>query len=107
MPKENFAHMMREIGLLIDPKKKSAEEEKEAKDKKAAAGDAQPAEDVFAEEEVMNVIRGVSTFDPDHLDYYNFLECIVRVAKARPWTEEESTSFPDLPTQLEKICSMI
>jgi len=93
MPKENFVQLMREIGLLIDPKKKSNDEEKkdkEAKDKKAANGEPpQAAEDVFAEEEVMNVIRGVCTFDQDHLDYYNFLECIVRVAKSRPWTEAE------------------
>ena len=114
MPKENFVQLMREIGILIDPKKKSSEEdkkEKEAKDKKAqggAQGDKDGGDsDVFAEEEVMNVIRNVNTFDADHLDYYNFLECIVRVAKARPWSEEEEKEFPDLPTQLEKICFMI
>lgn len=54
------------------------------------------------------MIRSVNTFDQDHLDYYNFLECIVRVAKARPFTEqEEKDNFPDLPTTIEKICFMI
>ena len=49
----------------------------------------QQSNDCFAEAEVAACIQPVSSFDPDYLDYYNFLECIVRVAKTRPWTEEE------------------
>ena len=48
---------------------------------------------VFTEVEVANAISMVSTFDPDYLDYYNFLEALVRVAKARPWTEEEQAEL--------------
>ncbi len=62
---------------------------------------------MFSSDEVMLAIKNVSTFDPDFLDYYNFLECIVRVAKARPWTEEEEKEFPDFGTKLDKICNLI
>ena len=44
---------------------------------------------MFTEVEVQAAIEPVSTFDSDFLDYYNFLEAIVRVTKARPWSEEE------------------
>lgn len=92
--------MLNDAGFLIHPKKPTPEEEKkqkEARDNKAAGKPLSPEQeallqasaDGFAEAEVAAVIHGVCTFDPDYLDYYNFLECIVRVIKARPWTEEE------------------
>lgn len=52
-------------------------------------------ENVFTEAEVAAAIHGVNTFDPDWLDYYNFLECIVRVTKARPYSEEEEKDLAD------------
>ena len=62
---------------------------------------------MFAHEEVLFAIKNVSTFDPDHLDYYNFLECIVRIAKAKPWTEEEEKECPDFGSKIEKISENI
>ena len=104
MPKAEFVALMREINLLILPKKKTPEEEKkekEARDKQATGQALTPdqqallasTEVVFTEVEVGNAISMVSTFDPDYLDYYNFLEALVRVAKARPWTEEEQAEL--------------
>ena len=104
MPKAEFVALMREINLLILPKKKTPEEEKkekEARDKQATGQALTPdqqallasTEVVFTEVEVANAISMVSTFDPDYLDYYNFLEALVRVAKARPWTEEEQAEL--------------
>ena len=49
----------------------------------------------------------VSTFDPDYLDYYNFLEAIVRVAKARPWTEEEQAELQQFDSKLDRICNLL
>jgi len=49
----------------------------------------------------------VSTFDPDYLDYFNFLECIVRVTKARPWTEEEETNLPHFDNKLDRVCNLL
>ena len=63
-------------------------------------------ENIFTDEEVRMAIAPVSTFDPDYLDYYNFLEAIVRVAKARPWTEEEQAELPQFDAKLDKICDL-
>ena len=49
----------------------------------------------------------VGSFDQDYLDYYNFLECIIRVAKARPWTEEEEKEVPQFDAKLDKICNVL
>ena len=49
----------------------------------------------------------VSTFDPDYLDYYNFLEAIIRVAKARPWTEEEQAELQQFDSKLDRICNLL
>ena len=56
---------------------------------------------------MINCIQPVSSFDPDYLDYYNFLECIVRAAKARPWTEEEQAEMPHFDSRLERICALM
>lgn len=63
--------------------------------------------DVFTEVEVANVIMPVGSFDSDYLDYYNFLECIVRVAKARPWSEEEEKEHPHFDNKLDRICNLL
>jgi len=59
------------------------------------------------DEEVRMAISPVSTFDHEYLDYYNFLEAIVRVAKARPWTEEEQTKLPSFDAKLDQICDLL
>ena len=64
-------------------------------------------ENIFTDEEVRMAIAPVGTFDPDYLDYYNFLEAIVRVAKARPWTEEEQAELPQFDAKLDKICDLL
>ena len=104
LEKNVFIQMLNEVGFLIHPKKPTPEEEKkqkEARDNKAAGKPLTPEQeallaaqqDCFAEAEVAQAIAGVSSFDPDYLDYYNFLECIVRVINARPWSEEEEKAF--------------
>jgi len=109
---------MGEIGILIHPKKKTPEEEKkekEAREKKEAGQALTPEqtallavqEDVLTEVEVSQIIQSVSTFDPDYLDYYNFLECIVRVTNARPWSEEERKEMPDFDNKLDRVCALL
>lgn len=49
----------------------------------------------------------MSTFDPEFLDYYNFLECIIRVVKARPWSEEEEKDAPDFASKVMKVCAQM
>ena len=62
---------------------------------------------MFTEIEIGACISMVSTFDPDYLDYYNFLEAIVRVAKARPWTEEEQAELQQFDSKLDRICNLL
>ena len=49
----------------------------------------------------------VGTFDPNYLDYYNMLEAIVRVANARPWTEEEQKDNQHFEDKLSYICNLL
>ena len=110
--------MLGEIGILIHPKKKTPEEEKkekEARDKQAAGTpitEEQKAllavqEHTLTEEEVEQCISMVSTFDENYLDYYNFLECLVRVTRARPWSEEEEKELPDFDAKLDRVCVLL
>ena len=62
---------------------------------------------MFEEAEVMAAIAPVSSFDPDYMDYYNFLEAIVRVVKARPCSEEEEKTPTTFESKLESICNTI
>ena len=108
--KQSFAEIIKEAGLLIMPKKKTdAEEKKEkrAREEAKASGkiaDLPPTDPVFTEVELMNCISMVSSFDPDLLDYYNFLECILRVARARPWSKEDEQELSSFDLKLDSIC---
>jgi len=62
---------------------------------------------IFTEVEVAQAIQNVNSFDPEYLDYYNFLESIVRVAKARPWTEEEQAELQQFDSKLDRICNLL
>jgi len=67
-----------------------------------------PADDpVFTEVECMNSINMVQSFDPDMLDYFNFLECILRVAQCRPWSEEEEKELTAFDEKLNMICGAL
>ena len=109
---------MHELELFIEPKKKSPEEEKkekEAIEKQKAGQPLSPEQEallaasgeVFMANEIMQAIRPVSTFEPEFLDYYNFLECIIRVVKARPWSEEEEADAPDFASKIAKVTSQM
>ena len=110
MSKQTFIEIMKESNLLIYPKAKSKEEEKKEKkakeDAKAAgkAADLPPSDPVFTEIEILNAMSNVSSFDPDMLDYYNFLECLLRVAQSRPWTKEEENELSSFDLKLDMIC---
>ena len=110
MSKQTFVEIIKEANLLIYPKPKTKEEEKKAKkaadDAKAAGktADLPPAEPVYTEIEVLNSIQNVSAFDQDMLDYYNFLECLLRVAQTRPWSKEEEAELTSFDLKLDMIC---
>ena len=66
-----------------------------------------PQEDVFTRDEILNTIQQVSTFDHDYLDFYNFLECIIRVAKAKLWTAEEEKAHETFDLKVNEICERL
>lgn len=110
MTKQTFIEIMKEANLLIYPKPKTKEEEKKEKkareDAKAAGklADLPPADPVFTEVEITNAISTVQSFDPEMLDYYNFLECLLRVAQSRPWSKEEEAELASFDLKLDMIC---
>lgn len=118
MSKHEFVGLVNEIGLFVVPKKKSAEEEKKEKEalERQAQGQQltpdqvtllQNAPPSFQEAEVFAAIASVSSFDADQLDYYNFLEAIIRTTKARPWTEEEEKEMGPFSEKLKRVCSLM
>lgn len=113
MSKQSFVELMKEANLLVYPKQKTKDEEKKekkAKDDAKASGkpvDLPPADPVFTEVEVMNAIAPVQSFDPDMLDYYNFMECLLRVAHNRPWTKEEEDELQSFDLKLDMICGTL
>ena len=113
MSKATFLELMKDSNLLIYPKPKSKEElkkeEKARADAKAAGktADLPAADPVFTEVELTNCISSVGSFDPDMLDYYNFLECILRVAQNRPWNDEESKELTSFDLKLDMICGAL
>ena len=87
MRKADFVEMLKESDLLILAKAK----EEEKKDDKAAAkeGEQKAPAVQFEESDVMEVIIPSQSFDEDMLTYPDFLEALVRVSLAYPFTEEQ------------------
>ena len=55
----------------------------------------------------MRAIETVQSFDPDMLDYFNFLECIFRVANAKAWSDEEEKELTSFDEKLNMICGAL
>ena len=62
---------------------------------------------MFTEAEVEQALAPTMSFDPSYLDYYNFLEGLIRVCKARPWSAEEETALPHFDDKLNKVCNLL
>ena len=94
LPKNEFVNLLFEAGLLVLPKRGKPDDKKgaAAKDDKNAAPPEQ--EVIYEKNEVLMSIMHIGTFDMDYLDYFNFLEAIVKVAHDRPWTEDGGDSTP-------------
>ena len=48
---------------------------------------------LFKEDDVLEVIKSVQSFEDNMLDYYNFLEALWRVALAYPFSKEEQLQY--------------
>lgn len=48
---------------------------------------------LFKDDDVLEVIRPVQSFEDNMLDYYNFLEALWRIALAYPFSKEEQQQY--------------
>lgn len=100
MAKSDFLELLKECDLLIIPKKKTEEGAakggKDDGDKKGAKEKEEEKEPEiqFDKEDAEKAITNSHSFEEDQLGYYDFLESIVRVAHAYPWTAEQLAEMP-------------
>ena len=89
LSKADFVGLLKEAKCLIIPKPTPAaakgEKPKEEEKKKEEAAPSRK----FEESDVYAAIKPTCSFDEDQLNYVDFLEALVRVANAFPFTEEE------------------
>ena len=93
LSKADFVGLLKDAKCLIIPKaaKPEAAAAKGAKPeegKKEEGKDTAPTRK-FEESDVYAAIKPTNSFDDDQLNYVDFLESLVRVANAFPFTEEE------------------
>jgi hypothetical protein len=95
---------LKDTQIVVVPQKKKVEEKKEEskggrpkKGKATAATDDKPAEEekkdepavpekVFSEADAIAAIESVHSFEESSLDFFNFLDCIVRISRVYPYT---------------------
>lgn len=90
LSKADFVLLLKDAKCLIIPKpvpkEAAGKEKKEDADKKK---EEQAPSRKFEEVDVYEAIKPTCSFDDDQLNYVDFLEALVRVANAFPFTEEE------------------
>ena len=91
LSKADFVGLLKEAKCLIIPvasKPKAADGKDKPKEEEKKKEEAAPSRK-FEEQDVYEAIKPTSSFDEDQLNYVDFLEALVRVANAFPFTEEE------------------
>ena len=104
LQKNDFIELLRDSEILILPKKievekpggKARKPTKEDAAKKAAEEAARKAEEakkeevqLFVEDDAMQAIEPVTSFEPNMMNYYGFLEALVRIANVYPFSKEQ------------------
>lgn len=86
---------MKEAGCVIKPKAVEKDEDKKEDDKKKKPADAAKEAPAvkFEEMDIHHAIQDSRAFDDDQLGYIDFLEALIRVAKAYPFTPEEEAEL--------------
>jgi hypothetical protein len=91
LSKADFVGLLKEAKCLIIPKptpKEAAGGKGEKKEEEKKKEEQAPSRK-FEESDVYAAIKPTCSFDDDQLNYVDFLEALVRVANAFPFTEEE------------------
>lgn len=110
MSKLSFCKVLEDAKILKLPRveeKKAAAKGKDAKKKdeeqKGTEEVKQQLEVLFRDEEVLEIIKPVRSFDENNLDYYNFLEALWRVAWHYPFSKEEQAEVPSMQAKLRWV----
>jgi len=116
LDKKEFMHVLDEAKLLIKPRQKTKEEEKKEREttKKGGAVEQKKVEEVpqvqetlFLEKDVERAIEGVCSFERDQLSFFDFLEAIIRVVDAYPFTNEQRDTMPSFSERLRWFCKSL
>lgn len=100
MSKSDFISVMKEAGFIIKPKV-GGDEEKKGEDKKKAAEKVETAVVRFEEMDIHSAITNAKAFDDESLGYVDFIEALIRVAGAYPFSPEEEAEFtPGFETKM-------
>ena len=108
MDKQDFIQVLKETGIVTVPKPKK-EEAKAGNKKQSKATEEEkkdePAEHIaLTEEDARAAIEPVCSFEDEKLNYFNFLECFVRVSRAYKFTAEQEAT---LTTGEAKLCELL
>jgi len=125
MQKDNMIQMLKDTGIVAVPKAKRVEETKKEEGKKggrkpkpganeeAKANEEEkkdePAvpEKTYSEADAMVSIEKVHSFDESSLDFFNFLECLVRISRDYPFMPEQEAVLTAPEMKLRFLCEKI
>lgn len=127
MQKDNMVQMLKDTQIVVVPQKKAAAEPKaneggkpkrggknaknpaEAEKPAAEEQKEEPAvpEKIFSETDAMEAIMPVHSFSEDALDFFNFLDCIVRISRVYPFTAEQEAVLIEPERKLRFLCEKI
>lgn len=96
--KSDFISVIKDAGLLIKPK---AGDEEKKEDKKKNEAKVETAVIRFEEMDLHSAINNSKAFDDESLGYIDYLEALVRMASAYPFTPEQEAEFtPGFETKM-------
>jgi len=123
MQKDNMIQLLKDTAVVAVPKARKVEEKKDDKPKggrgrKAAEAETKAPEEekkeepavpekTFSEMDAMTAIEKVHSFDESSLDYFNFLECLVRISRDYPFTPEQEAVLTAPEMKLRFLCEKI
>lgn len=96
--------LLKDTDILIKPKPQKADDknQKEKEKKENNEEQKQPVAAVkFEENDAMDAIAKLECFDSDQMDYVDYLEALVRIAIAYPFTEEQLTELQNFEDKME------
>lgn len=107
MDKNEFILLLKDTGIVSVPKKKEETKANDPKKKKQAEEEKkdEPAEVIaLLEEDAHEAIEMVCSFEDEKMNYFNFLECLVRISRVYKFSAEQEAT---LTTGEAKLCELL